>query len=94
VRLWEQAPDSHCMNLANANFEDFRAQNNTFTHLAAYSGDMLTSVSGGSEPFRAKVAAVSSGFFELLGVAPSRGRNFSAEEHRAHGAPAAIVSYN
>src|SRR5437764_6094555 len=57
VRVWEQAPNGHGMNLANANFEDFRAQNNTFTALAAYSGDVLTSVSGGREPVRAKVAA-------------------------------------
>ncbi len=93
VRVWEQAPDGHRMNLANANFEDFRAQNNTFTHLAAY-GDLLTSISGGREPMRARVAFVSSGFFEVLGIEPFRGRAFAAEEHRPHGAPAAIVSYS
>ncbi|MGI9072114.1 MAG: ADOP family duplicated permease [Bryobacteraceae bacterium] len=93
VRVWEQAPDGHRMNLANANFEDFRAQNTTFTRLAAY-GDLLTSVSGGREPVRARVAIVSSGFFEVFSVKPFRGRGFSAEEHRPHGAPAAIVSYS
>ncbi|MGH9619341.1 MAG: permease prefix domain 1-containing protein, partial [Bryobacteraceae bacterium] len=36
VRVWEQAPDGHRMNLANLNFEDFRAQNNTFTNLVKY----------------------------------------------------------
>src|ERR1700719_3742696 len=30
VRVWEQAPDGHRMNLADANFEDFRTQNDTF----------------------------------------------------------------
>jgi len=94
VRVWEQAPDGHRMNLANANFEDFRRQNNTISHLAAYTGDLLTSVAGGSEPARARVAAVSSGFFQVLGIEPFRGRDFSAEEHRPHGAPAAIVSYS
>jgi hypothetical protein len=93
VRVWEQASNGHRMNLANPNFADFRAQNDTFTHLAAY-GDLLTSVSGGREPVRTRVAAVSSGFFAILGVEPFRGRDFSAEEHRAHGAPAAIVSYS
>ncbi len=93
VRLWEQAPDGHRMNLASANFEDFRAQNNTFTHLAGY-GDLLTSISGGREPMRARVAFVSSGFFEVLGIEPFRGRDFAAEEHRPHGAPAAIVSFS
>jgi putative ABC transport system permease protein len=94
VRVWEQVPNGHRKNMANANFEDFRAQNNTFMHLAAYSGDYLTSVSGGREPVRAKVVAVSSGFFEALGVEPFRGRDFSVDEHRRHGASDAIVSYS
>jgi len=92
VRVWEQAPDGHRMNLADPNFDDFRAQNNTFADLAAY-GFGLSSVSGGSEPVRVNIAAVSSGFFKALGVAPFRGRAFAPEEQRLHGAPAAIVSY-
>ena len=93
VRVWEQAPDGHTMNLAEQNFEDFRALNDTFAELAAY-GSGLASVSGGSEPVRINVAAVSSGFFKIFGVEPFRGRLFAAEERRAHGAPAAIVSYS
>ena len=92
VRVWERAPDGHRMNFAEPNFEDFRAQNRTFAHLAVY-GDGLTAVTGGSEPVRVNIASVSSGFFETLGVAPSRGRAFAAEEQRVHGAPAAIVSH-
>ncbi len=30
VRVWEQAPDGHRMNLAESNFDDFLTQNNTF----------------------------------------------------------------
>jgi putative ABC transport system permease protein len=92
VRVWEQAPDGHRMNFADPNFDDFRAQNNTFAELAAY-GDVLSSVSGGSEPVRVHIAAVSSGFLKALGVEPFRGRAFAADEQRLHGAPAAIVSY-
>ena len=91
VRVWEQAPDGHRMNLADPNFDDFRTQNNTFAYLAVY-GYGLSSVSGGSEPVRVNIAKVSTGFFEALGVEPFRGRAFSAEEQRLHGAPAAIVS--
>ena len=36
VRVWEQAPDGHRMNLADPNFDDFRTQNNTFADLAVY----------------------------------------------------------
>ena len=93
VRVWEQASDGHRMNLAGPNFDDFRTQNNTFAYLAVY-GYRLSSVSGGSEPARVNIAKVSSGFFEALGVEPFRGRAFSAEEQRLHGAPAAIVSYS
>src|SRR6185436_2129403 len=92
VRVWEQAPDGHGMNLAHLNFDDFRTQNNTFAHLAVY-GYGLSSISGGSEPVRVQIAAVSSDFFQTLGVEPFRGRAFAAEERRLHGTPAVIVSY-
>jgi predicted permease len=93
VRVWEQAPNGHPMNLAESNFDDFRTQNNTFASLAVYSY-WLSSVSGGSEPVRVTIAKISNGFFESLGVEPFRGRAFSAEEQRLHGAPAAIISYS
>jgi predicted permease len=92
VRVWEQAPDGHRMNLADPNFDDFLAQNNTFASLAVY-GYGLSSVSGGSEPVRVNIAAVSSGFFKALDVEPFRGRDFAPDEQRLHGAPAVIVSY-
>jgi predicted permease len=92
VRVWEQAPDGHRMNLANANFDDFLTQNNTFGTMAVY-GYGLSSISGGSEPVRVNIAVVSSDFFKALGVEPFRGRPFAPEEQRLHGAPAMIVSY-
>ncbi|HUZ93656.1 MAG TPA: ABC transporter permease [Edaphobacter sp.] len=92
VRVWEQAPDGHRMNMAGSNFDDFRTQNNTFASLAGYE-DGLSSVSGGSEPVRVDIAAVSSDFFKALGVEPLRGRVFVSDEQRPHGTPAAIVSY-
>ncbi len=94
VRVWEEAPDGHRMNLADPNFDDFSAQNNTFADLAVYSGSEPLSVSGGNEPVRANVSAVSRGFFRAVGVEPFRGRAFVSEEQRPHGAPAAIVSHS
>jgi putative ABC transport system permease protein len=93
VRVWEQAPNGHRMNFADPNFDDLRAQNNTFAHLAEYAL-LLTSVSGGNEPVRVNLAEVSSDFLETFGVEPLRGRRFAAEEQRFHGTPAAIVSYS
>ncbi len=93
VRVWEQAPDGHPMNLSDPNFDDFLAQNNTFSSLAAY-GFGLTSISGGSEPVRVDIAVVSRDFFRALGVEPFLGRAFAPDEQRLHGAPAMIVSYS
>ena len=76
VRVWEQAPNGHRMNLAQSNFDDFRTQNKTFASLAEYEYG-LSSVSGGSEPVRVNIARVSSGFFKILGVEPFRGRLFA-----------------
>jgi predicted permease len=92
VRVWEQMPNGHRPNVAESNFEDFLAQNNTFASLAAYDYG-VASVSGGSEPARVNVAGVSSGFFPTLGVQPLRGRLFAADELRPHGTPAIVVSY-
>jgi putative ABC transport system permease protein len=93
VRVWEQTPNGHLPNLAESNFEDFLTQNNTFASLAAYDYE-VASVSGGSEPARVNVAAVSSGFFPTLGTQPLRGRLFGADEQRPHGTSAVIVSYS
>ncbi len=92
VRVWEQAPDGHRMNLADRNFRDFQTDNNSFAALAEYT-EVSTSASGGSEPVRIDLAAVSSGFFKALGAEPFLGRSFAADEQRLHGAPAVIVSY-
>jgi putative ABC transport system permease protein len=92
IRVWEQAPDGHRMSLADPNFEDFRAQNQTLSGLALYN-DGPESVSGGSEPARIDVAGVTQDFFTTLGAEPFRGRLFAPDEQVFHGAPAMIVSY-
>src|SRR5262245_13881102 len=79
VRVWEQSPNGRRMNFADPNFDDFRAQNDTFEELAVFASG-LSSVSGGAEPVRVNVAEVSSGFFKVLRVEPGRGRLFSPEE--------------
>ena len=92
VRVWEQGADGNRMNLAGPNFEDLRAQNHTLSAFAEF-GSWPASVSGGSEPVRLNIAAVSQDFFKALGVEPFRGRGFTPDEHLSHGSPAMIVSY-
>ena len=93
MRVWEQTPTGHRLNLAESNFQDFLSQNQTFASLAAYSYG-ASSISGGSEPARVIVSSVTSGFFPTLGAQPFRGRVFTQDEQRAHGTPAIIVSYS
>ena len=91
VRVWEQAPDGHRMNLAYSNFDDFRRQNDTFANLAAYElWDV--SLSGGSEPVRAELGVVSDDFFRTFATQPMIGRVFAPDEFRSH-APAIVISY-
>src|SRR6202167_3140930 len=61
VRIWEQASDGHRMDLAQPNFDDFKSQNHSFGSLAEY-GYGLESVTGGTEPVRVTIAAVSGDF--------------------------------
>ena len=92
VTVSELSVNGRRMHLADPNFLDFREQNHTLVGLAQFSTG-LEPVSGGSEPVRMNVAAVSQDFFKVMGVEPSQGRGFAADELRLHGTPAMIVSY-
>jgi ABC-type antimicrobial peptide transport system permease subunit len=93
VRVWEKSSKGNAMNLADLNFQDFRAQNRSLQGLAEFSSGS-TSVSGGSEPKRLMVASVSSDFFPLMRVSPIRGRGFAPEDQRPGAGAVALVSYS
>ena len=64
---------------AEPNFLDVRARNHTLAAAAEYNMG-LTTVLGGSEPVRTRVASVSGDFFKTLGVQPATGRSFLPEK--------------
>jgi putative ABC transport system permease protein len=77
-------------------FNDWRSQNRVFEHLAA----MTTSIygfnytlTGRGEPEQIHSARVSADFFPALGVKPSIGRAFTADEDRPGAAPVAVISH-
>jgi putative ABC transport system permease protein len=76
---------------AEPNFLDVRARNHTLEAAAEYVMQ-LTTVLGGSEPVRARVAYVSADFFKTIGVQPPTGRSFLPEEAKVGGRPVAVVS--
>jgi putative ABC transport system permease protein len=94
VVLWELNSEGRRMNFADPNFDDLREQNRSLATLAAYSGVVTASVSGGAESTRTGLVWVTRDFFLTLRVQPVMGRGFVAEEQR-QGAPcAAMVSYD
>ncbi|HKE60605.1 MAG TPA: ABC transporter permease [Pyrinomonadaceae bacterium] len=77
--------------LSVADFLDWRAQNQAFQDLAAYT-DNWFSLTGSGEPQRLKGVWVTAGFFSTLGATPLFGRTFSAGEDAANGEPLVILS--
>ena len=75
---------------------DLREQNQSFTGLAGYFafygvGDNI--LGGQGTPERLSSVPVSCNFFPLLGVEPTLGRQFTAEECKWHGPKAVLLSH-
>ncbi|HXR98837.1 MAG TPA: ADOP family duplicated permease [Terriglobales bacterium] len=89
-------PDSHesTMNVATANFLDWRAQARSFSGMAAdrVTSFSLGSESGGRPAARVRAAEVSAGMFDVLGVRPLIGRGFQPGDDQLGAPPVAILS--
>jgi predicted permease len=77
--------------LSYPDYFDWRAQNRTLSGLASYTDENLT-LTGLGEAEQLSGQAVSSNFFQVLGVAPMLGRDFRRDEERA-GNRAVMLSY-
>jgi len=75
VSLREVNAKGRQITFAEPNFLDVRARNHTLAAAAEYNLQ-LTTVLGGSEPVRTRVAYVSGEFFKTLGVQPATGVAF------------------
>jgi len=73
-------------------WEDWVSKTRTLEALGTYVQGGLN-FSGGDEPERLPAAAVSAGFFELLGVGPIRGRTILPQDD-APGHAVAVISYD
>jgi len=81
------------MHFSDPDFDDVRSESHTFAALAEYASG-ITSVTGASEPTRSMITAVSRDFFPAMGVEPTLGRTFRADDQRVGAAPVAMVSYD
>ena len=70
--------------LSYPDFADFRSQNRTLQHMAAFDEDSFT-LTGDGEPTRLQTAIVSPDLFPLLGVSAQVGRTFLPEEDNPPG---------
>jgi predicted permease len=91
VAISEKTANFERSSISYPNFLDWQRANSTFSSIAAYRSDDF-SITGRGEAERARIAMVSAGFFEILGVTPTRGRLFTPEEDRLGTTPVAILS--
>ena len=91
VALSEKSANFESSSISYPNFQDWQRTNSTFASMAAYRSDDF-SITGSGETERVRVAMVSAGFFETLGVNPVRGRLFTSAEDRLGTAPVALIS--
>lgn len=79
-------------NVATVRLEDWNRMNSTFQAITGYYTDDEPFDSGGSLPEKITEALVAQRFFEVWGVAPELGRNFTPEEQHWGGPHAALIS--
>lgn len=92
VQLWQTSKSGHLMSVSWLDFKDWRRQNRSMEHMAAFYGDEQ-SLSGGFTPARIRIGAVSSGFFETIGTQTLIGRTFAAGDEHPGAAATAILGY-
>lgn len=91
--LWELDTKKGWTSTASApDFLDWRAQNQGFESLSAYTNSQFN-VTGGDSPERIQGARVSPDFFRTLGVPPTLGRDFVRSDEQSGAPKVAIVSY-
>ena len=91
VGLREQTQKGNTPAVAYPNFADWRERSRSFSAMAGYEYGP-DGVLGAHEATRANVAAVTRGFFTVMGVGATVGRTFAADEHAQGANPAVIVS--
>ena len=99
VRLYEASDDAgtraNTLNLSEQTLKQWREHAGVFEQIGAASGGSVTLGARQGEPARTLSAArVTSNFFEVLGLAPVLGRNFTAAEDRPGGPRVALVGHD
>jgi putative ABC transport system permease protein len=91
VRLYEIRTASGNTNIAPVRLDDWSRLNTTFEAISGYFTDDVVDTTG-DLPERIRRAVVTPGFFDVLRIAPARGRRFTEGEHRFGAAPVILLS--
>ncbi|HKP05406.1 MAG TPA: ABC transporter permease [Chthoniobacterales bacterium] len=92
VRVFGTQPTLDEAPTSPANFLEWRTENQVFERIATWNGQGFN-LTGTDKPERVIGARVSGDMFQLLGVQPVLGRDFTAEEDRDGGDRVVILSY-
>lgn len=91
--VWTTKDTNQEQPLSFSDYNDLRTQTKTFSAVGAASPLWNYTLTGSGEPEPLQGMYVSANLFELLRVAPARGRNFTGDEDRVGGTPVAIISH-
>lgn len=93
VRLYQIDKDGRrSRNVSAPNVNDWQALTHSFTSISRMSSWGPTPVTDGPEPMLAVTGLVSKEFFDVLGVHPVMGRDFTDAERKPGASPVAIIS--
>ena len=94
VQIWETESRLDMMrdNISPYNFVDWRSQNKSFENMSTYNFDSAV-LTGQKTPVRLGVVLVTSAFFDVMKVAPFKGRTFLPHEDDPGKPPVAVLSY-
>ena len=93
VRIFRTSPHSQSWPHSNGNFFDYRERNDVFETMTAYNGISPSLTQDGVPAERLRGLAVTSDFFDSLGVQPLLGRVPKPEEADAGAPRVAVLSY-
>ncbi|HEX9918084.1 MAG TPA: ADOP family duplicated permease, partial [Pyrinomonadaceae bacterium] len=85
----QQVPE---MSVSYPNFLDWRAQQQTMEEIAAFRSANYV-LTGVGEPERLDGRQISASFFNVLGVTPTLGRNFSPDEDKPGANPVVLIGH-
>jgi predicted permease len=94
VLVWDTNPNRNLTRgvVSPAEFLDWRDMNHAFRELAAWRPSYVT-ITGGGQPEQVWGNRVTGNFFHLLGLKPSLGRDFSAQEEQPGHEHVAMISH-